>query len=55
MVSIKMFLDKQKVKPDGSYPICFLICHNRKTTTRSAKAYVMEKDWSEETKTANRM
>ena len=38
-----MFLDKRKVKPDGSYPICFLICHNRKTTTRSAKSMSWKK------------
>ncbi len=50
MASIKMILDKRKVKPNGSYPICFLICHNRKTTTRSAKVYVLEKDCDDETK-----
>jgi integrase/recombinase XerD len=54
MASIKMILDKRKIKQDGSYPICFLICHNRKTTTRSAKVYVLEKDWDDETKTIKR-
>ncbi|GAA4098771.1 hypothetical protein GCM10022392_23380 [Mucilaginibacter panaciglaebae] len=45
-----MILDKRKVKPDGSYPICFLICHKRKTTTRSSKIYVLESEWDNETK-----
>jgi len=51
MASIKIILDKRKVKLDGTYPICFLICHNRKTTTRSAKIYVLESDWDEVSKT----
>lgn len=54
MASIKMFLGKRKVKTNGSYPICFLICHSRKNTTRSAKVYVLEKDWDEETKTVKK-
>lgn len=50
MASIKMILDKRKVKADGSYPICFLICHNRKTATRSAKISVPAEDWDDELK-----
>ena len=50
MISIKLTLDKRKIKPNGSYPICFQICHNRKTTTRSAKIYVLENDWDNESK-----
>jgi integrase/recombinase XerD len=50
MASIKMILDKRKVKSDGSYPICFLICHNRKTTTRSSKIYVLESEWDNDLK-----
>lgn len=54
MASIKMILDKRKAKSDGSYPICFLICHNRKTTTRSSKIYVLETEWDNETKSINK-
>jgi len=50
MVSIKMILDKRKIKADGNYPICFLICHNRKTTTRSAKISIPAVDWDEDLK-----
>lgn len=50
MVSIKLILDKRKAKPDGSYPIYFQICHNRKTTTRSTKIYLNEKDWDDSKK-----
>lgn len=50
MVSIKLILDKRKVKSDGSYPIYFQICHNRKTTTRSTKIYLNEKDWDDSKK-----
>ncbi|MDB5015349.1 MAG: Site-specific recombinase XerD [Mucilaginibacter sp.] len=47
MASIKIILDKRKAKTDGSYPICFQICHKRKTTTRSTKIYVQENEWDE--------
>jgi len=50
MVSIKLILDKRKAKSDGSYPIYFQICHNRKTTTRSTKIYLNEKDWDDSKK-----
>lgn len=50
MVSIKLILDRRKAKSDGSYPIYFQICHNRKTTTRSTKIYVNECDWDDQKK-----
>ena len=50
MASIKLILDKRKVKADGNYPICFLICHNRKTTTRSAKISIPKEDWDDDLK-----
>lgn len=55
MASIKMILDKRKMKSDGSYPICFLICHNRKTTTRSSKIYVLETEWDSEKKSISKI
>ena len=54
MATVKIILDKRKAKPDGSYPIYFQICHNRKTTTRSIKIYVNEKDWDDSLKIIKR-
>jgi integrase/recombinase XerD len=51
MATVKIILDKRRAKPDGSYPINFQICHQRKTTTRSIKIYVLENDWDDESKT----
>jgi len=47
MATVKIILDKRRAKPDGSYPINFQICHQRKTTTRSCKIYVLDKDWDD--------
>jgi integrase/recombinase XerD len=47
MATVKIHLDKRKAKSDGSFPICFLIYHNRKTTTRSCKLFVKERDWDD--------
>ncbi|SEA76950.1 site-specific integrase [Pedobacter hartonius] len=51
MVTITVNLDKRKVKKDGTYPICFGIYHLGKSTTRSSKLYVSEKQWDDKKKT----
>lgn len=50
MVTIKTNLDKRKIKKDGTYPICFSIYHQGKSTTRSSKIYVNEINWDNERK-----
>jgi integrase len=47
MITIKLFLDRRRAKKDGSYPLNFLICHQRKTTTRSTGISVKLEDWDE--------
>ncbi|MHB8208650.1 phage integrase SAM-like domain-containing protein [Mucilaginibacter sp.] len=51
MATVKIILDKRTNRSDGTYSINFQICHNRKTTTRSSKIYVLESDWDNESKT----
>ncbi|WP_157682237.1 phage integrase SAM-like domain and Arm DNA-binding domain-containing protein [Mucilaginibacter mallensis] len=50
MATVKIILDKRRAKADGSYPINFQICHQRKTTTRSSKINVLEVDWDDSSK-----
>ncbi|MEJ6980564.1 site-specific integrase [Pedobacter sp. P351] len=47
MVTIKLFLDKRRIKKDGSYSLNFMICHQRKTTTRSTGISMRAEDWDE--------
>ncbi len=47
MVTIKVFLDKRKIKKDSTYPICFRIYYQNKSTTRSAKIDVSESQWDD--------
>ena len=47
MVTIKVFLDKRKIKKDSTYPVCFRIYYQNKSTTRSAKINVSEDDWDD--------
>ncbi len=48
--SIKVILDQRRSKNDGSYPISFQICFQRKTRTRSSKIYVRSEDWDDSKK-----
>jgi integrase/recombinase XerD len=50
MVTITVNLDKRKVKKDGTYPICFGIYYQGKSTTRSSKIYVSDKHWDDKKK-----
>ena len=50
MVTITVNLDKRKVKKDGTYPICFGIYHQGKSSTRSSKIYASEKQWDDKKK-----
>ena len=50
MVTIKVFLDKRKIKKDNTYPICLRIYHNGASTTRSTKIDVMESQWDDNKK-----
>ena len=50
MVNITVNLDKRKAKKDGTYPICFGIYYLGKSTTRSSKIYVNEKQWDDKRK-----
>lgn len=51
MVTIKVFLDRRKIKKDNTYPICFRVYYQNKSTTRSAKIDVSEAHWDETKKT----
>jgi integrase/recombinase XerD len=50
MVSIKVILDKRRIKKDNSYPLNFHIHYNCKSTTRSTGISITEDDWDEESK-----
>lgn len=50
MVTIKLSLDKRKVKKDNTYPICFRIYHEGYSTTKSSKIDVREEHWNENKK-----
>ena len=47
VTSIKIILDKRRSKNDGSYPVSFQICFQRKTRTRSSKIYVSSEFWDD--------
>jgi integrase/recombinase XerD len=47
MVTIKVFLDKRKMKKDNKYPVCLRIYHNGSSTTRSTKLDVLESQWDD--------
>lgn len=53
MVNIKIILDTRKVNKDNSYPICFRVYHNGKTTIRTAKMYVTKAQWDDKKKVIN--
>lgn len=53
MVTIKINLDKRKIKKDGTFPICFGIYHQGKSTTRSSKICITEKQWDDKKKQIN--
>lgn len=48
MATIKIILDKRKANKFNQYPIAFMICEGRKTTTRSFKKYISTRDWDED-------
>lgn len=54
MVNITVNLDKRKVKKDGTFPICFGIYYNGKSTTRSSKICIKEDQWNETSKSIRR-
>ena len=47
MVTIKVFLDKRKIKKDNTYPVCLRIYHEGTSTTRSTKIDVLESQWDD--------
>jgi integrase/recombinase XerD len=47
MVTIKVFLDKRKIKKDNTFPVCLRIYHNGTSTTRSARIDVLESQWDD--------
>ena len=51
MATVKIILDKRTNRADGTFSVNFQICHNRKTTTRSSKIYVLQSDWDNDSKT----
>lgn len=54
VVTIKIILEKRKPKKDGTYPIYFQICYNRKTRTRSTNIAVAEIYWDDTKKEIKR-
>jgi len=50
MVSIKLILDKRRIKKDNSYPLNFHIHFNGKSTTRSTGISLKEDDWDDKNK-----
>lgn len=50
MVTIKISLDKRKVKKDNTYPICFRIYQGGTSTTKSSKIDIKEEHWNDEKK-----
>ncbi|PCH66245.1 MAG: hypothetical protein COC01_08590 [Bacteroidetes bacterium] len=50
MATLKLILDKRRIKSDDTYPICVRLVHNRKSRTINIKHYVKEKDWNDITK-----
>lgn len=50
MVNTAILLDTRKIKKDGTYPIIFRIYYQGKTSTRSTKIYVEEKQWDDKKK-----
>lgn len=54
MVTIKLSLDKRKVKKDNTYPICFRIYDEGASTTKSSKIDVKEEHWNENKKCIRR-
>lgn len=55
MVTIKVFLDKRKIKKDNTYPICLRIYHNGTSTTRSAKIDLLESQWDDVKKSVKKI
>jgi len=47
MVTIKVFLDKRKIRKDNTFPVCLRIYHNGSSTTRSARIDVLESQWDD--------
>ena len=50
MVNTTILLDTRKIKKDGTYPIIFRVYYQGKTSTRSTKIYVTEKQWDDKKK-----
>lgn len=50
MISIKIILDKRRLKKDNTYSLNYLLCHNRKTTTRYSGISIKETDWDDKSK-----
>jgi integrase/recombinase XerD len=43
MLNTKILLDTRRIMKDGTYPIIFIIYYHGKTSTRSTKIYVAER------------
>ena len=54
MVTVKIILETRKPKKDGTYPLYLQICFQRKTTTRSTKIAISERNWDDEKKEIKR-